>query len=109
MLVDHEHACVNASQMQNIVQNGGKRDKKQPIFDLRGISTNWFKNLLCLSISRLRARPDREKATVRKSMNLSFCAMQTMPLFAKIVSIAKGGAAFWPSHCMQPSHNQPRM
>jgi hypothetical protein len=49
---------------EQLISNGrrfkpafAQRDKKQKMTDLRGISTNWFKNQLCPSIrlSRLRA------------------------------------------------------
>jgi hypothetical protein len=46
--------------LEQLISNGGrsfdKRDKKQKIIDLLGISINWFKNLLCPSLSRLRAK-----------------------------------------------------
>jgi hypothetical protein len=42
---------------EQLISNGGRfkpafseRNKKQTIIDLRGISTNWFKNQLCPSI-----------------------------------------------------------
>ncbi len=42
---------------EQLISSGGRfkpafaqRDKKQPMIDLRGISTNWFKNHLCSSI-----------------------------------------------------------
>ncbi len=50
---------------EQLISNGGRfkpvfseRDQKQTMIDLRGISTNWFKNQLCHSIriSRLRAQ-----------------------------------------------------
>ncbi len=33
-----------------------KRDKKQTMIDIRGISTNWFKNQLCPTIRLFRLR-----------------------------------------------------
>jgi hypothetical protein len=50
---------------EQLISNGGRfkpvfaeSDRKQTMIDLRGISTNWFKNKLCSSIrySRLRAQ-----------------------------------------------------
>jgi hypothetical protein len=42
---------------EQLISSGGRfklafaaRDKKQTMFDLRGISRNWFKNQLCPSI-----------------------------------------------------------
>jgi hypothetical protein len=55
-----------------LISNGGrfkpafaKRDWKQTVIDLRGISTNWFKNQLCPSIrlSRMRALNLGQQAT----------------------------------------------
>jgi hypothetical protein len=49
---------------EQLTSNGGRfnpavaeREKKETMIDLRGISTNWFKNQLCPSmrLSRLRA------------------------------------------------------
>ncbi len=55
-----------------------KRDKKQTMIDLRGISTNWLKNQLCSSIrlSRLRAQSKenwREVKECRICFSLYYC------------------------------------
>ncbi len=64
---------------EQLISNGGrfkpafaKRDKKQTMIDLRGISTNWFKNQLCPSIWLYMATgSDPTPETVRHERKIS--------------------------------------
>jgi hypothetical protein len=52
----HEEMISNCERFKLVKMAFAKRDKKQQMTDLRGISTNWFKKQLCPSTRRSRLR-----------------------------------------------------
>jgi hypothetical protein len=72
---------------EQLISNGGRfkpafseRDKKQTIIDLRGISTNWFKNQLCPSTRLSRLRAHRGLDTRRPTLVIYFGSHETSPI-----------------------------